>query len=116
MSFSDIAERDAEELRDIAADFEARGKKRNAEFLRRLAGRHEIMAGAYDTAARKVGGFFAWFNRQYPEPSADPDHPWCVVGAWLSERRRHEDTLPAAVCEINCGALGCDPGCAKGRA
>ena len=50
MMFVDACMKDAEELREIAAHFDALGKKSNADFLREVANRHEILAGAYQTS------------------------------------------------------------------
>lgn len=47
MTFVDVCMKDAEELREIAAHFDALGKKSNGDFLREVANRHEILAGAY---------------------------------------------------------------------
>mgnify|MGYP001639064019 FL=1 len=49
--FIDVCMKDAEELREIAAHFDALGKKLNGNFLREVANRHEILAGAYRTSA-----------------------------------------------------------------
>ena len=44
---------DAEELREIAAYFDALGKKLNGDFLREVANRHEILAGAYQSSSTR---------------------------------------------------------------
>ena len=44
---------DAEELREIAAYFDALGKKSNGDFLREVANRHEILAGAYQSSSTR---------------------------------------------------------------
>ena len=51
--FTDVCMKDAEELREIAAHFDALGKKLNGDFLRAVANRHEILAGAYRTSVAR---------------------------------------------------------------
>ena len=51
--FGDVCMKDAEELRDIAAYFDIRGKKPNGDFLREVANRHEILAGAYQSSTTR---------------------------------------------------------------
>lgn len=51
--FGDVCASDAEELRDIAAYFEKRGKPLQGKFLRKVADRHEVLAGAYTTASER---------------------------------------------------------------
>lgn len=29
--------------------------------------------------------FFSWFNKTYPNPSTNPDHPWCKLGSTFSK-------------------------------
>lgn len=77
--FGDVCMKDAEELRDIAAYFDSCGKKPNGDFLREVANRHEILAGAYATAASvrdAAWGFFAWANKTWPNPGGNGNHPW----------------------------------------
>lgn len=45
---------DCYELRDIAEWFDLHGKKSNGDFLRHMATRHEVLFGAYETAAMKA--------------------------------------------------------------
>lgn len=52
--FGDVCMKDAEELRDIAEYFETRGKPLQGEFLRKVADRHEVLAGAYTTATARA--------------------------------------------------------------
>lgn len=52
--FGDVCRADAEELRDIAQYFETRGKPLQGEFLRKVADRHEVLAGAYATATARA--------------------------------------------------------------
>lgn len=52
--FGDVCRADADELRDIAEYFEKRGKTMQGEFLRKVAERHEVLAGAYSTASAKL--------------------------------------------------------------
>ena len=51
--FGDVIDADCAELRDIAEWFEKRGKPMQGEFLRKVALRHEVIAGAYATATRR---------------------------------------------------------------
>lgn len=50
----DVANADAAELRDIAAWFDRQGKTTNGDFLRHVANRHEVLAGAYATAIARA--------------------------------------------------------------
>ena len=64
MMFVDVCMKDAEELREIAAQFDALGKKSNADLLREVANRHEILAGAYMTSvARYEREMKEWVER-----------------------------------------------------
>lgn len=56
----------AVELREIAQYFEERGKPLHGQFLRKVADRHEVLAGAYSTASK--GGWIA-FDVAEPEGS-----------------------------------------------
>lgn len=47
---------DADELREIADYFALKGDKENAAFLRQVASRHEVLAGAYVAAAQRAEG------------------------------------------------------------
>lgn len=49
----DVCMKDAAELREIAAYFDALGKKSNGDFLRGVANRHEILAGAYQSSTTR---------------------------------------------------------------
>lgn len=85
--FGDVCMKDAEELRDIAAYFDSRGKKPNGDFLREVANRHEILAGAYATASSvrdAARAFFAWANKTWPNPGRNENHPWNRLGVALS--------------------------------
>ena len=63
MMFVDVCMKDAEELREIAAQFDALGKL-NGDFLRAVANRHEILAGAYRTSvARYERELKEWIER-----------------------------------------------------
>lgn len=53
MTFVGVCMKDAEELREIAAHFDALGKKSNGDFLREVANRHEILAGAYQSSSTR---------------------------------------------------------------
>lgn len=53
MMFVDVCMKDAEELREIAAHFDALGKKSDGDFLREVANRHEILAGAYQSSSTR---------------------------------------------------------------
>lgn len=50
MMFVDMCMTGAEKLREIAAQFDALGQRENADCLRDVADRHEILAGAYMTS------------------------------------------------------------------
>ena len=64
MMFLDVCMKDAEELREIAAQFDALGKKLNGDFLRAVANRHEILAEAYMTSvARYEREMKEWVER-----------------------------------------------------
>ena len=59
-----VCMKDAAELREIAAYFDALGKKLNGELLRAVANRHEILAGAYMTSvARYERELKEWIER-----------------------------------------------------
>jgi len=73
----DACASDADELRKIAMYFDQRGK--NAEFLRTVANRYEVLVGAYTTASNvrnAASDFFAWANKTWPNPGGNDDHPW----------------------------------------
>lgn len=60
----DVCLRDGEELREIAAYFEQRGIMSNGKFLRAVADRYEILAGAYRTStARYERELQEWVSR-----------------------------------------------------
>lgn len=59
------------ELRDIAHDFSLRDKPLNYAFLMKLSDR--LMR--YRNIEAKAHDALAWFNRNYPEPSTNDDHP-----------------------------------------
>lgn len=64
MTFVGVCMKDAEELREIAAHFDALGKKLNGHFLREVANRHEILAEAYLTSTvRYEREFKEWIER-----------------------------------------------------
>lgn len=73
-SLVDVCLKDAEELREIAAHFDALGKKSNGDFLREVANRHEILAGAYRTSTVR-------YERELQE--------------WIERGRTAEDTAAA---------------------
>ena len=68
-----VCMKDAEELREIAAYFDALGKKLNGELLRAVANRHEILAGAYRTSVAR-------YEREEKE--------WVERGRTKKKRRR----------------------------
>lgn len=80
--FGDLCMKDAEELRDIAAYFDSRGKKPNGDFLRVVADRHEVLAGAYQSSvARYERELREWIERdRTPEEKA-------AALKWLSDMR-----------------------------
>lgn len=55
-----------------------------------LMNENKELREAYDAAR----SFFAWFNKNYPEPSNHPDHPWCVAGVKLRKIVVSDDALP----------------------
>ena len=82
MMFVDTCMKDAEELREIAAQFDALGKKLNGDFLREVANRHEILAGAYMTStARYESEFKEWVERGRTEEEK------AAALKWLEEMR-----------------------------
>ena len=82
MMFVDVCMKDAEELREIAAQFDALGKKLNGDFLREVANRHEILAGAYMTStARYESEFKEWVERGRTEEEK------AAALKWLEEMR-----------------------------
>jgi hypothetical protein len=79
---SDLCLKDAEELREIAAQFDALGKKLNGDFLREVANRHEILAGAYRTSvARYERELKEWIDRS---PTAEEK---AAALKWLEDMR-----------------------------
>lgn len=52
--FGDVCRADAMELRDISRYFDDRGLTDNGEFLRKVADKLEVLAGAYSTAAARA--------------------------------------------------------------
>ena len=82
MMFVDVCMKDAEELREIAAQFDALGKKLNGDFLRAVANRHEILAGAYRTSvARYEREEKEWIERGRTEEEK------AAALKWLEEMR-----------------------------
>lgn len=65
-------EADCAELRDIAEWFDRQGKKPNGDFLRSLAHRHKILAGAYrSSTTRYERELKEWIERERtPEEKA----------------------------------------------
>lgn len=60
----EMLKKDAEELRDIAAHFDALGKKSNGDFPRAVANRHEILAEAYlSSSTRYERELKEWIER-----------------------------------------------------
>lgn len=93
--FVDVCMKDAEELREIAAHFDALGKKSNGDFLREVANRHEILAGAYRTSvARYERELKEWIDRS---PTAEEK---AAALKWLEDMR---DAVKAP----NTGGKGC---------
>ena len=81
-SIFDVCMKDAEELREIAAQFDALGKKLNGDFLRAVANRHEILAGAYMTSvARYEREMNEWVERGRTEEEK------AAALKWLEEMR-----------------------------
>jgi hypothetical protein len=80
---------DVHELHDLADWLEAKGRRETAAWLRSLASRYEVVAGANNTARHYASAFFGWFNKHYPEPSSHDNHPWCRLGEWLGQTAPH---------------------------
>ena len=51
--FIEMCMKDAEKLRELAAYYDALGVKPNGDFLREVANRHEILAGAYRSSSAR---------------------------------------------------------------
>ena len=80
--FVDVCMKDAEELREIAAHFDALGKKSNGDFLRAVANRHEILAGAYQSSTtRYERELKEWIERGRTEEEK------AAALKWLEEMR-----------------------------
>jgi hypothetical protein len=43
-----------------------------------------------DTLLLDARDFLRWFNRHHPDPSSNPDHPWCALNDRLNA---HADVL-----------------------
>ncbi len=52
----------------------------------------ERLRAERDTLLLDARDFLRWFNRNYPDPSGHPDHPWCAINLRLNA---HADTLSA---------------------
>ncbi len=52
----------------------------------------EKLRAARDTLLLDAADFLRWFDRHYPDPSSNPDHPWCVINDRLNA---HADTIRA---------------------
>lgn len=52
----------------------------------------ERLRAERDTLLLDARDFLRWFNRNYPDPSGHPDHPWCAINLRLNA---HVDTLSA---------------------
>lgn len=85
----DACMKDADELREIAAHFDAHGKKSNGDFLREVANRHEILARAYQSSSiryeRELKG---WIERGRTEEEK------AAALKWLEDMRdgvQHEE-------------------------
>ena len=88
---SELCRKDVEELRDIAEWFDKRGDSLNGDFLRAVATRYEVLAGAYSTASKvrsAASNFFAWANKTWPNPCGNDSHPWNVLGKALNDDRQ----------------------------
>lgn len=81
--FGDVCQKDADELRDIAKYFDQLGKKDNGDFLRAVASRHEVLAGAYQASStRYEKELKEWIERdRTPEEQA-------AALKWLDEIRK----------------------------
>lgn len=71
---------DIAEIEDIAAHFAEAGKTENAAFLRQIAEQHKDLYA-------KASDFFGWFNRTYPDPGGNAEHPIEQLGQILFAMR-----------------------------
>lgn len=64
MMIVDVCLKDVEKLRELAAHYDALGVKANGDFLREVANRYEILAGAYQSSsARYERELKEWIER-----------------------------------------------------
>ena len=50
----------------------------------------EWLRAERDTLLLGVRDFVRWFNRNHPDPTSNPDHPWCAINSRLNA---HADVL-----------------------
>ena len=94
MMFVDVCMKDAEELRKIAAHFDALGKKSNGELLRAVANRHKILARAYMTSvARYEREMNEWVERGRTEEEKAAALKWLEEMRGGSECRAGEEAV-----------------------
>lgn len=80
--FCDVCIADAAALRDMAAYIESMGKKESGKFLRSVADRHEVLAGAYQTSiTRYERELKEWIERDRP-----PEEKAAAI-KWLADLR-----------------------------
>lgn len=65
---------------------------RMQEEIEDLRAEVERLRAERDTLLLDARDFLRWFNRNYPDPSGHPDHPWCAINLRLNA---HADTLSA---------------------
>ena len=57
---------------------------------RRLEAEVERLRAERDTLLLDARDFVRWFNRNHPDPTSNPDHPWCALNDRLNA---HADVL-----------------------
>ena len=57
----------------------------------------ERLRAERDTLLLDARDFVRWFNRHHPDPSRNPDHPWCVINDRLNAHAETLATLDAGV-------------------
>ena len=51
---------------------------------------NERLRAERNTLLLDARNFVRWFNRHYPDPTSNPDHPWCAINSRLNA---HADVL-----------------------
>jgi hypothetical protein len=60
------------------------------EEIKWLRAEVERLRAERDTLLLDARDFVRWFNRHYPDPTSNPDHPWCAINSRLNA---HADVL-----------------------